>query len=100
MFNIQFEWDYNKDHINRIKHKVAFKEASSVFYDIDALEDYDQEKDGEDRYLLLGKSNNGRILVIAFCLRGFLENSIRIISARKATAYEVKQYVNRGGKYV
>ena len=89
---IKFEWDVTKAASNERKHGVTFEEAKSVFYDEFAIQFFDDQNSGlEDRFLLLGHSNQSRILLICHCER---ESSdlIRIISARKATAKERKLY--------
>ena len=56
---IKFEWDNNKNEINKKKHKISFEEASTVFYDAGALVIDDPEhSDGEDRFIILGLSRN------------------------------------------
>jgi len=89
---IKFEWDVSKAASNEGKHGVTFEEAKSVFYDDFAIQFFDdQNSELEDRFLLLGHSNQSRILLICHCEQ---ESSdlIRIISARKATAKERKLY--------
>ena len=89
---IKFEWDYAKAASNIEKHGVSFEEAKSVFYDECALQFYDDDNsDFEDRFLMLGMSNNSRVLLICHCERGDGE-IVRIISARKATKNERKYY--------
>lgn len=92
MTNIQFEWDENKNEINKHKHKISFEEAQTVFYDDEALliNDPDHSYD-EERFILLGFSKNANLLVVCHCLRAS-ESIIRIISARKATKTEKNQY--------
>lgn len=90
--NIQFTWDGNKNKLNRQKHGVSFEEAKSVFYDERAIQSADPDlSDEEDRFLVLGTSEHLRLLMVCHCFR---ENDfiIRIISARKATRNEAKQY--------
>lgn len=92
MFDIRFEWDLDKAESNVLKHGVTFEEARSVFYDENAIEFYDDEhSDFEDRFLMLGHSQNARLLLICHCYRTE-DNVIRIISARKATKSESKYY--------
>ena len=89
---IDFEWDSSKAASNQEKHKVSFDEARSVFFDEYAQQFYDYESsDEEDRFLMLGKSAKSRILMVVHCERDNGE-TIRIISARKATAKERKFY--------
>jgi len=89
---MQFVWDKNKEEINQKKHRVSFEEAKTVFLDDSAQMIYDPDhSEGEDRFVLLGMSMHLRVLVVCHCYR---ENDeiIRIISARKATKKEEKQY--------
>lgn len=89
---IIFEWDAAKAVSNEKKHGVTFEEAKSVFHDDFAIQFFDdQNSDLEDRFLLLGHSNQSRILLICHCEQES-GNLIRIISARKATAKERKLY--------
>jgi uncharacterized DUF497 family protein len=94
---IGFEWDEAKAKVNVSKHGVSFEEAKSVFYDPRALviDDPDHSMPGEDRSVILGLSRALRILVVAHCYRQQNE-TIRIISARKANANEAAQYA--GGR--
>lgn len=86
-----FTWDENKNTSNKIKHGVSFEESETVFYDEDALLEYDdQHSDDEDRFRILGYSNEGNLLLVVHCVRE--ESIIRIISARKATNTERKNY--------
>ncbi len=92
---IIFEWDVAKAISNEKKHGVTFEEAKSVFYDDFAIQFYDDQNSVlEDRFLLLGHSNQSRILLICHCEQES-GDLIRIISARKATANERKLY--KGG---
>jgi len=89
---ICFSWDPAKATSNLKKHGVSFEEAQSVFYDEFAIQFYDDESIGEDRFLLLGISNLSRMLVVVHCERGGRKEELRIISARKATKAERKHY--------
>lgn len=91
---ISFEWDINKAASNQKKHGISFEEAQSVFYDDFAAQFYDDNSESEDRFLMLGMSSESRILIVCHCERDS-GNTIRIISARKATRSERKFY--RGG---
>ena len=86
-----FEWDEDKNTINQEKHGVSFEEAKTVFYDEDAWLEYDAaHSSDEERFRILGCSLYGNILLVVHCI---CENDvIRIISSRKATAAEVKNY--------
>jgi uncharacterized DUF497 family protein len=89
---IEFEWSQPKARANLRKHGVSFEEAKSVFYDEYARQFFDDEhSEDEERFILLGKSNRTRILIVCHCERES-GNIIRIISARKATAKERKFY--------
>lgn len=89
---INFEWDSNKDRINRQKHGISFEEAKSVFYDEEALVIDDPEhSQEEERFIILGLSAKANLLVVCHCYRAS-ETVIRIISARKATKTESKYY--------
>lgn len=89
---IKFEWDDQKARSNFKKHRVSFEEAQSVFYDDYAIQFFDPESsDSEDRFLMLGRSHLSRVLLVCHCERDKGE-TIRIISARKASAKERKHY--------
>jgi uncharacterized protein len=89
---IKFIWDSNKAESNLKKHNVSFSEAESVFYDEFAVQFFDEDNSvSEDRFIMLGMSNESRVLVVCHCERDE-GNSIRIISARKATKNERKFY--------
>ncbi len=92
MAEIRFEWDSRKASSNQKKHGVSFDEASSAFFDENALviPDPDHSKE-EDRFVLLGLSSAVRLLVVVHCYRES-DEVIRIISARKATKTESGHY--------
>ena len=92
MSEIRFTWNKQKAAINKKKHGVSFEEAKTVFYDDNALEFFDPDhSENEDRFIMLGMSFIARVLVVCHCARE--EGSlIRIISARKATKHETKNY--------
>lgn len=88
----KFEWDDRKAANNLQKHGVSFDEAVSVFGDTLALTFSDiDHAEVEERSRTYGLSNKGRLLVVVHTER---RNSIRIISARKATRYEKGIYEN------
>jgi uncharacterized DUF497 family protein len=90
--NINFYWDENKAKSNLIKHKISFEEAKTVFDDDNARLIYDPDhSEDEDRFILLGQSCRFKVLTVVHCYRDD-ENNIRIISARKSTKNEEKQY--------
>ncbi|MBE5229891.1 MAG: BrnT family toxin [Microcystis sp. M54BS1] len=87
---MQFDWDKNKAERNLSKHEVSFEEAKTVFDDPLYVDFYDPEhSEDEDRYLLVGQSNRGRLLIISYTERG---NLIRLISAREVTKTERETY--------
>lgn len=89
---IKFEWDENKNESNKVKHKISFEEAQTVFYDDEALVIDDPEHSKfEERFIILGMSSKANLLVVCHCYRQS-DTVIRIISARKATKTESKQY--------
>ena len=92
MEEIKFEWDENKNEINKAKHKISFEEAKTVFYDEAALIIDDPEHSSEEqRFIILGFSRRANLLVVCHCYRS-ADSVIRIISARKATKNESKCY--------
>ena len=83
MFELDgFEWDSNKAEINIRKHGVTFEDFALFMPDPDHSFD-------EERFLLLGLSEKNRTLVVVHCER---DQNIRLISARRATLRETKQY--------
>jgi uncharacterized protein len=92
---IHFEWDESKNNSNIRKHKISFEEAKTVFYDPNAriIED-PEHSDTENRFILLGLSQNLNLLIVCHCYRS-KDEVIRIISARRATKIESANY---GGK--
>ena len=89
---LKFEWDENKNTINKAKHHISFEEAKSVFYDEQALVIDDPDHSAqEDRFIILGQSSTAKLLVVCHCYRES-DTIIRIISARKATKTETNQY--------
>jgi len=94
MRSLEFEWDERKNRENIRKHGVSFDEAETVFADEHALLIDDPDHSGaENRFILLGLSGNLHTLVVCHCYRR--GSVIRIISARKATARERKEYNKR-----
>ena len=89
---IIFEWDTHKEKLNQKKHGVSFIEAQSIFYDEHAVQFFDDAHSShtEERFLMLGISSNQHLLLVCHCVRN--KNTIRIISARKATRTESNLY--------
>jgi hypothetical protein len=91
MSDLTFEWDERKNASNVQKHGVSFDEAKTVFTDQFARLIVDPDHSGEeDRFILLGTSIHSRLLVVCHCIR--MNDSIRIISARKADKQEREIY--------
>lgn len=87
---MEYEWDENKAVANLSKHGVSFVEAKTVFDDPLYVDFYDPDHSyGEHRFILLGKSVQGRLLFVSYMERN---NIIRLISAREATTSERKAY--------
>ena len=92
---MKFEWDEEKNRINKRKHKISFETAAHVFYDADYIEMYDFEHSiDEDRYIALGKV--GDVLFVVFTER---KETIRLISARLATIAERRIYYDQEIQY-
>lgn len=92
---MKFEWDENKNHRNKFKHKISFETALHVFDDPDYIEMYDFEhSDQEDRYIAIGRV--GEVLFVVFTERG---EYIRLISARLATSLERSLYYDQDLNY-
>jgi uncharacterized protein len=94
-FHYQFEWDPTKARQNARQHRVTFERAATVFLDPNTLSVFDEEhSQDEDRWITLGLERTGTLLVVCHTYREETETRamIRIITARKATKNEVKQY--------
>ncbi len=90
-----FEWDPYKARQNLRKHRVSFERAATVFLDANQVSVLDEEHDEhEERYITLGIDSTGIMLVVVHTFRqtSLSVSNIRIISARKATKAEIKQY--------
>ena len=88
---MHFVWDERKSESNKQKHGVSFDEAMSCFYDpLHVLINDPDHSSDEDRMILIGLSSKTRVLVVVHVEKS--ENEIRLISARKATKKERKQY--------
>lgn len=95
MMFFDFDWDANKARANLKKHEVSFRLASSVFRDTLALTIFDDvHSDEEERWITLGRAQNGQMLVVVHTGEevGVAELHIRIISARRAEPEEVREY--------
>jgi uncharacterized DUF497 family protein len=91
-----FEWDQSKAATNLRKHGVSFGEAATVFADPDALDGPDLPHSAQEaRFLRLGRSLTGRVLMVAYTVRGMSnDEKIRIISARRASRKERAAYAS------
>jgi len=95
LFQYHFSWDPLKARQSIRKHGVAFDRAATVFHDPDALSDFDAlHSQQEDRWITMGLDHTGTLLVVCHTYQDMSESSakIRVISARKATRTEAKQY--------
>jgi len=86
---VEFEWDQSKAIANLRKHGVDLADAGTVLHDERAITIADEGSDEEDRYVTLGVDALGRVLVVVYTWR---EDRPRLISARKATSRERRQY--------
>jgi uncharacterized DUF497 family protein len=87
---LNFEWNEKKAKANLKKHKVSFDEATTLFLDPFSITIPASDHSlNEQRYIDIGSSENGRVLVVVYTERG---SNIRIISCRKATSSERKLY--------
>lgn len=89
---MRFEWDNDKARRNLQKHGIDFDDAVLVFYDFGRIEQFDSDGDyGEDRWATVGLAHSVLIYVV-YTVRA--NETIRIISARKANAKERGEYSN------
>jgi uncharacterized DUF497 family protein len=87
---MELEWDADKAALNLHKHGVDFEVAQFVFHDFGRIERYDGREDyGEDRWVTIGFVYSS-LLSVAYTIRG--EETIRLISARKADTHEQNEY--------
>lgn len=87
---MEFEWNPDKAKSNCEKHQVSFEEAATVFNDLLSMTFPDPDHSvGESRYVIIGMSRFGQVLIVSHTDRG---ETIRIISARKATRQERRFY--------
>jgi uncharacterized protein len=87
---MRFEWDSEKAAENLRKHRVSFDEAATAFFDPLSMTAQDPDHAvGERRFITMGASSGGRLLVVAHTERGSV---LRIITARLASATERKRY--------
>jgi uncharacterized protein len=87
---MSFDWDEEKALTNLDRHGVSFEEAQTVFDDPLYVDFYDPEHSlAEHRYIILGESRHGRLLLVSYTERGGV---IRLISSREATPAERRDY--------
>jgi uncharacterized protein len=87
---MDFEWDDKKAESNESKHGIPFAEAVTVFADPLALTGFDPgHSDDEDRFITMGTSTEGRLLIVSHTDR---EDKVRLISAREASRRERRDY--------
>jgi uncharacterized DUF497 family protein len=88
--SLEFEWDEDKSVSNQKKHGVTFGEAASVFADpLAVIFDDEVHSDEEQREIIIGHSVKNRLVLVSFTERA---GAVRIISARRATKRERKDY--------
>ena len=87
--SVRFQFDPVKAASNLKKHRVSFADAEGVFYDPLAIHQMSPDSENEERFVAVRMDSVGRILVVVYTLR---EEEIRLISARRATPREVKEY--------
>ncbi|MDR1766407.1 MAG: BrnT family toxin [Lachnospiraceae bacterium] len=91
---MRFEWDESKNELNKRKHRVSFEEAREIFYDPFHIAILDERFHYlEERWITIGRTSGSHLVVAAhlyFDEQG--QETIRIISARRATAHEREQY--------
>jgi len=86
---MRFQFDPRKAVANLRKHGVSFADAEGVFFDPLAMHQDDPDSESEERFVAVGTGSAGKVLVVVYTLRG---DEIRLISARRATRREVKDY--------
>jgi uncharacterized protein len=87
---MDFEWDVDKAKTNFRDHGVRFEESTTVLEDLHATTVVDDDSDpSEERYVTMGMGAKGRVLVVVYVYR---DDTIRIISARKAEPHELDSY--------
>jgi uncharacterized DUF497 family protein len=90
-----FEWDENKNRINKARHRVSFEAAATVFNDPNHISRIDRDECYEERWQTLGNAEGIVLLFVSHTYEDAEEIVIRIISAREAMPGERKQYEKR-----
>ena len=89
---MRFEWDKNKAKVNLQRHQISFEEAESVFDDSFSLTiNDDSHSFDESRFITIGESKTGRLILVCHTIGA---ENVRIISARKPSHKERKDYEN------
>ena len=91
---MDYQWDVHKARSNLKKYGIDFADAATVFTDDYAVTIEDEAVDEERRFVTIGRDALGRVLLVVYTWR---EESLRIISARKATGRERTQYEQMEG---
>lgn len=86
---VEIEFDPAKARANLRKHRVSFADAEQALRDPQGITIEDPDAEGEQRFVTVGADTLGRVLVVVYSLRG---DRIRLISVRKASKGEVRQY--------
>ncbi|MCB9419599.1 MAG: BrnT family toxin [Ardenticatenaceae bacterium] len=86
---MKFQFDPAKAKSNLRKHGISFADAEGIFYDPLAIHTEDPYTEGEERWIAVGMGSANQILVVVYTFRG---DEIRLISVRRATRREVKDY--------
>jgi uncharacterized DUF497 family protein len=93
---VRFEWDEEKNEINKRKHGISFETGSRVFFDRKRLEYIERMVEGEERWHAIGIVREARVLLVLTVVHAYREEGvepvIRIISARRATPQERRAY--------
>ena len=89
---MRVEWDPDKAQANPVRHGVSFPDAEAVLFNPHGITREDDNAEGDQRFVTLGLDALGRVLVVVYAYRG---DTLRIISARKATRNEVRTYERR-----
>ncbi len=92
---IQFEWDNNKNEINKRKHGLSFEQAKEVFFDENAILFDDPDHDEEERFLIIGMIASSKICIVSHCYRD--NDIIRISLQEKQRKMKVK-YIGKVGE--
>ena len=87
--NLEFDWDEGNSTKNYSKHKIINSETEECFYNLNIILPDEAHSRTEKRYRLVGQTDQGKVLFIAFTIRNF---KVRVISARPASLREKQRY--------